>query len=123
LDNLKAVTSFRLPRSSVILQGSGTAPGADQPGDVRDLRCSGSKRDVIHYYAAIAPVLLAHLEGRALTDKRSPDGEGKAFYEKQAPAHRPDCKRCRWPASPASESTTRSPMTWRPSCSWPTWPP
>jgi bifunctional non-homologous end joining protein LigD len=50
-----------------------------------------TKRDVIGYYAAIAPVLLAHLEGRALTVKRYPDGvEGKAFYEKQAPAHRPE---------------------------------
>jgi bifunctional non-homologous end joining protein LigD len=50
-----------------------------------------TKRDVIDYYFAIAPVLLPHLEGRALTVKRYPDGvEGKAFYEKQAPAHRPD---------------------------------
>jgi bifunctional non-homologous end joining protein LigD len=50
-----------------------------------------TKRDVIDYYVAIAPVLLPHLEGRALTFKRYPDGvEGKAFYEKQAPAHRPD---------------------------------
>ncbi len=50
-----------------------------------------TKRNVIDYYAAIAAVLLPHLEGRALTVKRYPDGvEGKAFYEKQAPAHRPD---------------------------------
>lgn len=50
-----------------------------------------TKRAVIDYYAAIAPVLLPHLEGRALTLKRYPDGvDGKAFYEKQAPAHRPD---------------------------------
>ncbi|MGH2687539.1 MAG: DNA ligase D, partial [Actinomycetota bacterium] len=49
-----------------------------------------TKRDVIDYYATIAPVLLPHLEGRAVTLKRYPDGvEGKAFYEKQAPAHRP----------------------------------
>jgi bifunctional non-homologous end joining protein LigD len=50
-----------------------------------------TKRSVIDYYAAIAPELLPHLEGRALTVKRYPDGvEGKAFYEKPAPAHRPD---------------------------------
>jgi DNA ligase D len=50
-----------------------------------------TKRAVIDYYAAVAPVLLPHLEGRALTVKRYPDGvDGKAFYEKQAPAHRPD---------------------------------
>jgi bifunctional non-homologous end joining protein LigD len=50
-----------------------------------------SKRDVIDYYAAIAPVLIPHLRDRPLTVKRWPDGvEGKAFFQKQAPAHRPD---------------------------------
>jgi len=50
-----------------------------------------TKRDVIDYYAAIAPVLLPHLQGRALTVKRYPDGvDGKAFYQKQAPAREPD---------------------------------
>ena len=50
-----------------------------------------SKRDVIDYYAAIAPVLIGHLQDRPLTVKRWPDGvEGKAFFQKQAPAHRPD---------------------------------
>jgi bifunctional non-homologous end joining protein LigD len=47
------------------------------------------KLDVIEYYLAIAPTLLAHLEGRALTLKRWPDGvEGHFFFEKQAPSHR-----------------------------------
>ncbi|HTZ88554.1 MAG TPA: DNA ligase D [Solirubrobacteraceae bacterium] len=49
------------------------------------------KREVIDYYAAIAETILPHLQGRALTVKRWPDGvEGKAFFQKQAPAHRPD---------------------------------
>jgi len=49
------------------------------------------KRDVIDYYARIAPVLLAHLEGRALTLKRYPNGvDAQFFYEKNAPSHRPD---------------------------------
>jgi bifunctional non-homologous end joining protein LigD len=49
------------------------------------------KRDVIEFYAAVATTILAHLEGRALTVKRWPDGvDGKAFFQKQAPAHRPD---------------------------------
>ena len=48
------------------------------------------KRDVIDYYADIAPVLLPHLEGRPLTLKRYPNGvDGAHFYEKQAPSHRP----------------------------------
>jgi len=49
-----------------------------------------SKRDVIDYYVAVAPVLLAHLRGRPLTVIRYPDGvDGKAFFQKQSPAHRP----------------------------------
>jgi len=50
-----------------------------------------SKGEVIDYYSRIAPVLLDHLRGRPLTMLRYPDGvEGKRFYEKQCPSHRPD---------------------------------
>jgi bifunctional non-homologous end joining protein LigD len=50
-----------------------------------------TKRDLIDHYAAIAPVLLAHLADRALTVVRWPDGvDGKSFFQKHAPAHRPD---------------------------------
>jgi len=50
-----------------------------------------SKRQLIDYYAAVAPVLLPHLAGRALTVTRWPDGvQGKSFFQKHAPAHRPD---------------------------------
>jgi len=61
---------------------------------------SFTKRQVIDYYAAIAPVLLPHLEGRPLTVTRYPDGvDGKAFFQKQSPAHRP-----RWVATVAVET-------------------
>jgi bifunctional non-homologous end joining protein LigD len=54
-------------------------------------RTGFTKREVIEYYAAIAPVMLAHLHGRALTVKRWPDGvEGKSFFQKQTPAHAPE---------------------------------
>jgi bifunctional non-homologous end joining protein LigD len=53
-------------------------------------RAGFTKRDVIAYYTDVAPVLLPHLEGRALTLKRYPNGvEGGHFYEKNAPSHRP----------------------------------
>jgi bifunctional non-homologous end joining protein LigD len=46
---------------------------------------------VIDYYARIADVLLPHLEDRALTVVRFPNGvEGKHFFEKRCPDHRPD---------------------------------
>ena len=50
-----------------------------------------TKGQVIDYYARIAPALLPHLSGRALTLKRYPDGvEAGFFYEKNCPSHRPD---------------------------------
>ena len=50
-----------------------------------------AKRDVIDYFARIAPAVLPHLEGRALTLKRYPNGvDAQFFYEKNAPSHRPD---------------------------------
>jgi bifunctional non-homologous end joining protein LigD len=49
------------------------------------------KRNVIDFYGAVATTIVAHLKGRALTVKRWPDGvDGKAFFQKQAPAHRPE---------------------------------
>jgi bifunctional non-homologous end joining protein LigD len=49
-----------------------------------------AKGQVIDYYARIAPALLPHLKDRPVTLKRYPDGvEGKFFYEKRAPSHRP----------------------------------
>src|ERR1700733_9820162 len=50
-----------------------------------------TKKDVIDYYARIAPAIIPHLAGRALTRKRYPDGvDGEPFYEKNAPKYRPE---------------------------------
>ncbi len=50
-----------------------------------------TKREVIDYYAAVAPPCCPHLAGRALTVTRWPDGvEAKSFFQKQSPAHRPE---------------------------------
>jgi bifunctional non-homologous end joining protein LigD len=50
-----------------------------------------TKGQVIDYYARIAPVLLPHFKGRALTLKRYPEGvDHEYFYEKNAPSHKPD---------------------------------
>jgi bifunctional non-homologous end joining protein LigD len=50
-----------------------------------------TKKDVIDYYARIAPAIIPHLAGRALTRKRYPDGvEGEPFFEKNAPQYRPE---------------------------------
>jgi bifunctional non-homologous end joining protein LigD len=50
-----------------------------------------AKRDVIDYFARVAPAVLPHVRGRALTLKRYPNGvDAQFFYEKNAPSHRPD---------------------------------
>jgi bifunctional non-homologous end joining protein LigD len=79
-----------------------TPSAADAHVEGRDLKLSNlgkvlyprtgfTKRDLIDYYVAVAPVLLGHLAGRPLTVTRWPDGvDGKSFFQKQAPAHRPE---------------------------------
>ena len=50
-----------------------------------------TKKDVIDYYARIAPAMLPQLRDRCLTRKRYPDGvDGEPFFEKNAPMHKPD---------------------------------
>ena len=50
-----------------------------------------TKGQVLDYYSRIAPVLLPHLAGRALTRKRYPDGvDAMVFFEKNAPRGTPD---------------------------------
>jgi bifunctional non-homologous end joining protein LigD len=49
-----------------------------------------TKGDLIRYYVAIAPYMLPHLKGRALTLRRYPNGvEGGSFFEKRCPSHAP----------------------------------
>ncbi|HWB69051.1 MAG TPA: non-homologous end-joining DNA ligase [Solirubrobacterales bacterium] len=51
-----------------------------------------TKGEVIDYYAKIAPAIVPHLNGRALTLRRFPEGVDNldaAFFEKRCPKHRP----------------------------------
>lgn len=49
------------------------------------------KAQVIEYYLKIAPTLLNHIKGRALTLIRFPDGiKGESFYQKNRPEWAPD---------------------------------
>jgi bifunctional non-homologous end joining protein LigD len=52
-----------------------------------------SKGEVVDYYAKVAPAILPHLRGRALTLRRFPEGvdnSDAAFFEKRCPKHRPE---------------------------------
>jgi hypothetical protein len=89
--------------------GRGSRADALEPRQGPLSRRGFTKREVIDYYAAVAPVLLAHLQGRPLTVVRYPDGvDGKAFFQKQSPPHRPPG--CR-PSRCASERRRRIDFT------------
>ena len=50
-----------------------------------------TKGQLIQYYADVAPVLLPHIEDRAMVMKRYPHGAaGEFFFMKRAPSPRPD---------------------------------
>lgn len=52
-----------------------------------------TKGEVVDYYAKVAPAIVPHLQGRALTLRRFPEGvddTDSAFFEKRCPKHRPD---------------------------------
>ena len=60
-------------------------------------RTGTTKGEVLNYYAQVSPVLLPHLQDRAVTRIRWPHGVEKgSFFEKNAPA-----------GSPGSRSMTR----------------
>ncbi|HEV2311279.1 MAG TPA: non-homologous end-joining DNA ligase, partial [Acidimicrobiia bacterium] len=49
-----------------------------------------TKAAVIAYYSKVAPTMLPHLAGRAVTMVRFPDGVGgNSFFEKRCPSHAP----------------------------------
>jgi bifunctional non-homologous end joining protein LigD len=49
-----------------------------------------TKRDLLQYYADVAPVLLPHLRDRAMVMRRYPNGAaGESFFMKRAPTPRP----------------------------------
>ncbi len=58
-----------------------------------------TKRDLLQYYARVAPALVPHLVGRAMVMKRYPNGAyGEFFFMKRAPSPRPEwIETCRIP--------------------------
>ncbi len=49
-----------------------------------------SKRDVLNYYDAVAPLLVPYLKDRPLSLRRYPDGiEGESFFQKNTPENYP----------------------------------
>jgi bifunctional non-homologous end joining protein LigD len=67
-------------------------PRADQPDPDKPV----TKRELIRYFARIAPTMLAHLADRPLNMQRFPNGaDGPSFWQKDIPSTAPDWLR-RW---------------------------
>lgn len=78
------------PRTTVEVTVDGKDLTLSNLGKVFYPQTGFTKGQVVDYYTRIAPVLLPHLRDRPLTLKRYPNGvEGKFFYEKECPSHRP----------------------------------
>ncbi len=106
------MTGMRLSRSLRITNGAQGGPDRSTLAvDGREIKLTNldrvlfpetgfTKRDLIDYYAAVAPVLLPHLRDRPLTMRRFPSGvDEEGFWEKHCPDFRPD-----WVATAAIES-------------------
>lgn len=69
-------------------------------------RRSLTKRDLIRWYADVAPVLVPYLADRAVNLHRYPDGvEAKGFWHKAVPSHAPEWI-TRWPNPDADPGET-----------------
>jgi len=69
--------------------------------------CGFTKAHVLEYYRRMAPYILPHLQDRALTLKRYPEGvECDFFFEKRCPSHRPP-----WVQTAEIHRTGSEPMT------------
>ncbi len=78
-------------RSGATSPGPVHAPALTNQAKVLYPKAGFTKGDLVDYYTRAADLILPQLAGRAVTLKRFPDGvDGKAFFEKRCPAHRPD---------------------------------
>lgn len=90
-----------LPELELPARGATTIQVSGADGRTREVRLTNlakpfwpdlglTKRDLLLYYARVAPVLLPHVRRRAMVMKRYPDGwRGKHFFMKRTPEHAP----------------------------------
>ncbi len=94
----------------VFMPGRGTAePGRGTAAPGRGTAAPITKRDIVRYYAQIAPWMTPYLAGRPVNLNRFPDGiigAKKGFWHKAVPTHAPPWIR-RWPNPRAGTDETR----------------
>jgi bifunctional non-homologous end joining protein LigD len=77
-------------RARLTVEGGGREVHLTNLGKVFFPEIGFTKRDLLDFYARLAPWLLPHLRDRAMVMRRYPDGAGgKSFFMKRAPTPRP----------------------------------
>jgi len=77
------------PRTEVVIEGRTLS--LSNLDKVLYPRAGFTKAQVIDYYLRVAPAMLPHVRGHAMTLKRYPNGVDRPFFfEKQCPSHAPD---------------------------------
>jgi bifunctional non-homologous end joining protein LigD len=80
-----------MPERKEIIEVSGRAVTISNPGKVYFPRTGHTKLDLVRYYLAVADGALVGVRGRPMVLKRFVNGaDGEAFFQKRAPAARPD---------------------------------
>jgi DNA ligase D-like protein (predicted polymerase) len=75
----------------VVLEVAGREVTVTNPQKVYFPHCDHTKLDLVRYYIAVAPGALRGVYGRPMVLKRYVEGAaGEAFFQKRAPASRPD---------------------------------
>jgi bifunctional non-homologous end joining protein LigD len=90
---VSAVSSVAIPRThaDVELEIGGRRVRLTNLDKIFFPEIGGTKRDLLQYYADVAPALLPHLRDRAMVMKRYPNGAtGDFFFMKRAPHPRPE---------------------------------
>jgi bifunctional non-homologous end joining protein LigD len=88
----RGVSSVAIPRDvdDAVLAVDGREVKLTNLGKVFWSERGLTKRDLLQYYADVAPALLPHLRDRAMVMKRYPNGAaGEFFFMKRAPSPRP----------------------------------
>jgi DNA ligase D len=91
LDELKTKGRWNIDGREVALTNLDKVLFPARTSDLDEERPGVTKRDLIRYYAQVAPFLLPYLADRPVNLHRFPNGIDKAgFWQKQVPAHAPD---------------------------------
>jgi bifunctional non-homologous end joining protein LigD len=91
LDSLKTKGRWNIGGREVALTNLDKVLFPARTGEVDEERPAVTKRDLIRYYAQVAPFLLPYLADRPVNLHRFPNGiDNAGFWQKQVPDHAPD---------------------------------